>query len=363
MATYAVMIDPDFQQFVTVVKATADPSVDANWSNVGTNIQLGSIEDLNFIKSLWVVEDGSDLHVATQTSDGRVAYHVFDPGTDAWTTSDEFVSAAGGVPANLACSIALRSDGDVIVGYAADDGAEDEIWYSRKEGTWTRDTFLGNGGAGDNYNGVVIVRGASDRMHFFYKSDTDGDLLHRSLSSANSLDTVNQSVDTSVATFNFLCGPGVSYVSGATKVRVPYKDSDNGTSVAELDSGADPTITTDTNVGENVVVTVDGYSLHCLAIDGTTIHLVYASGLNNVHHDSNADDAGWGTDEDIITNNTATIGISCNVYTRGAKVLAFLFDDNGTIKYCEYPLAGGSIDKLSLVEFPDQNYYVGPFEI
>ncbi len=341
MSTYAVMIDGDaeFTQFIAVMKATSDPSVDGNWSNVGANINVGGINKARKIKSLWVFEDGSDLHVATQSDDGKVAYHVFDPGTDAWTTSDENVVTNNPPGGNHACSIALRSDGDRIIAYAGNDGGDDAIFYARNEASsWTTNVQVDGAATTDDYTGVVIVRGLSDRMHFFYKNDTDNDALHRSLSSANSLDTADQTVDATAATGqNLLFSPGVSYVSGATKVRAVYLDFGNKSSIVELDSGADPSFATQVNITDDGTI-VNGQLLLCLAVDGTTIHLLYSeSNTGDIFHDENDDDGGWGTDDeekDAVTCNR----ISCNVYTRGSKVLAYLYLDVATVKYDERTL-------------------------
>ena len=259
MATYAIMLARGGSEIVAM-KASSNPSVDANWSNQGGSVVLAQRGHINPVKSMWVYEDGSDLHVATQQLNGRVAYHVFDPGTDTWTTSDEFVVTNNPNVGFEACSIALRSDGDVIIGYSGNDAGDDAIFYARKEGaSWTTNVQVDGSASTNNYRGPVVVLGASDRVHFFYRNVSNVALssLHRSLSSANSLDTADQVIDTTVGGVSFIFAHGVSYVSGATKIRVLYLDFDDTISVVKLDSGADPTISTDTGVGDAATEIID----------------------------------------------------------------------------------------------------------
>jgi len=359
--TYAIMLYKS--RFIVAMKATADPNVDANWSQVDYTTNNG-----RDTVSLWCFETtGGDIRIASVDADGKIYNHIFDVGVGRFFFAPDFVvTNKPNLAEGVGVSISERSDGDRIILYTGDDANDDAVFYARREvTTWTTNIRV-DGGSAEHFTGAVVILGVSDRMHFFYNEDSGSaaTAYHRSLSSSNSLDTVDQAIDTTiVVNTNHPFGQAVSYVSGATKVRIPYVDADGSISIAKLDSGADPTLTTDTVVSALDVKVNNGTPVMCLAVDGTTIHLLFSDITDtDVFHDENADDAGWGTDEEII--DAATINrISCNVYTRGAKVLAFLFLDGTTAKYCEYPLAGGSIGKLSLVEFPDQNYYVGPFEI
>lgn len=316
------------------MKATSDPSVDGNWADVDFSLTGEPVV------SMWCFEDGGDIHIATQGAGGIVRYHVFDPGTDTFTTKNEVVVTNNPLAGFEAVSIAVRSDGDVIIGYAGDDAGDAAIFYAREEGSgWTTNVQVDGAATTDDYTGVVIVLGVSNRMHFFYRNDTDNDALHRSLSSANSLDTADQVIDATPNAINFVFAHGVSYVSGATKVRVPYLDSVQTASLAELDSGADPSIATSTGVSDtNVAVENNVSPVMCCAVDGTVLHLLFSqSSDEDIFHDSNADDAGWQTDDeekDAVTCNR----ISCNIYTRGSLVLAYLYLDDTTVKYDERSL-------------------------
>ncbi len=58
-------------------------------------------------------------------------------------------------------------------------------------------------------------------------------------------------------------------------------------------------------------------------------------------------------------------GVSANIYTRDTRIYyAYVYDDAGTTKYNEFQIgwAAGGLVLLSSAAFPDQNYFVGPFE-
>jgi len=323
---------------IVAMKATSDPAVDGNWADVDFSL-TGEL-----VVSMWCFEDSGDIHIATQGAGGIVRYHVFDPGTDTFTTKNEVVVTNAPLAGVEACSIAVRSDGDVIIGYAGQDGGDGAIFYAREEGAgWTTNVQVDGAASTNDYSGIVIVLGLSDRMHFFYFNDTLDDFLHRSLSSTNVLDTADQVIDaTGAFGLKLPHNHGVSYVSGATKVRVPYGDFNARISIAKFDSGADPTITTDAGVTAAGTSAINGNTIICLSVDGATLHLLWSdSATLDIFHDENDDDGGWGTDteeKDAVTCNR----ISCNVYTRGSLVLAYLYLDIATVKYAERSLAAAT---------------------
>ncbi len=89
MAKYIPTVSADFEELIMMKATQASPS-DSQWSVAGDKLTLapGRSRETTRDKIVVVssVEDGSDIHVVTQQESGRVAYHVFDPGTDAWMT-------------------------------------------------------------------------------------------------------------------------------------------------------------------------------------------------------------------------------------------------------------------------------------
>lgn len=331
MAFYAVLLDST-RKDVVVMKATSGPTLDGNWSSVR------SLSNDNAVDSLWAHQDGTDIHIATvEAVTGRIRYTRFSTATDLWVVKRENVVTPTNLTANLSCSLAIRSDGDVIILYTNNDGTNDRVDYARREAAvWTTDIQVDNAGS-VNWIAGSVVRGASDRMHFFFKDDTNGGGFQRTLRSDNTLEAFPSSYDPAVSARNHIFGQGVTYVSGgATKVRVPYAEGGANTRIAVFDSADSPTVThPDGNVGDNNTDVLNETPTHCLAIDAVTLHLVYADSVtNDVFRDENHDDDGWGTDVeelDAVTVNR----ISCNTYSRSGIKLAYVYDDAGTPKYRE----------------------------
>ena len=343
-AFYAVFVDTASatRSQVEVHKAT-DPTT--SWSSVATHD--GSAHE---VLSCWAHLTGTDIVICIQKATLIQSHrYVFSTTSDTFTVSFEGIGNSTGAVGTLdhAVSITLRSNGDHILGYQKEPesikGTKYRRYsYARRVGsTWTVDISIAANTGETHYDGGVVVLGASDRVHFFFSNHTSGITQHRSLSSGNSLDTI-ANVDTSVASLQKKHAPGVSYSSGgATKVRVPYVDSSGQLSMVKLDSGADPTITTDVNFSDNTVRIVNGSPVACTCNDGTTIHELYSdSGTSDLYRDQNANDGGWGTDVEVL--DAVTINrVSANVYDRSGAKLAYVYDDGGTVKYNEVALAAG----------------------
>ncbi len=147
MAKYIVLTTTDQAQ-LHVLKTTISTPGDGDWdSQDSSNSPRYTAAPEDAIISFWAYEFNSDIHIATQQASGRVAYHLFNPGDDTWTTVDEFVAAVGDtnfdeVPDQPGVSLSIRADGDVLVFYTyhqtTNDG--DGILYAREEGSgWTND--------------------------------------------------------------------------------------------------------------------------------------------------------------------------------------------------------------------------------
>lgn len=342
-------------------KAT-DPS--SSFSNVGTDFAVTSG---NTIVGMATVQDGSKIHVATcdytSVLTVDIRYHVFDCSTDTWTTTNETIKdnlAAVGTNSPGAVAIGIRSDGDIIVLYngasAAVMGTDyNRVKYARREAAvWTVDVAVDNAGAA-HWMVDGLVRGASDRMHFFFKDDTADDGYQRCLTSANALEAFPAAYDTTLCT-NAGGGiqGGVSYVSGGTtKVRFPVTDATLSDRLSvKLDSADAPTVSTDADItGTNSThASTSGISYNCgMAANGTTLYFVYNDDFatGNIYFISNANDAGWSATPTLIDGSPATyaVWVYPNIYTRGSNIVIGLvwYGSSDGVKYNEYTLvAGGS---------------------
>lgn len=341
---YTVLIDSADNSLVEVHKAT-DPT--SSFVEQDSGNKPNTTDD---VKSIWVHQEGTDLHVGHGEHDGtstvRYGYSVFHMATDLWdgTIVNEEIEASvtslDGL--DLSISISVRSDGDVVVLY---NGATDSIHgqdrdrvdYRRREGgTWSAAIAVDNA-AEFSWFGSIIVRGSSDRMHFFFKDDDASDAYQRTLTSGNSLESFPSAGDTATDAVNHVFGPGISYDDGGTqRVRCPYADGSGQVSYAEFDSGDTPgAFTINADVGDNTVErAIERHVLACLSVDGTDEHLLYANDADqDLYHDKND-----GTDTEVL--DAVTINhISCNVYDRSGTKLAYVYDDGGTIKYNEVDIA------------------------
>jgi hypothetical protein len=337
MATYAILLSRGADELVAF-KATSDPTTESNWSQQDTAIKVRDGE-LYPIRSVWVYESGSDLHVVTQQYNTRVAYHVFDPGTDTWTTRDEIAAPIGGLGAglqsspNIGAGVVLRSDGDVVVACNGWDatGAISGIYYTVKSGgSWSTPVIVQGSATGLG----AVVLGASDRTHFLYSLGTT--IRHRSLSSTDVLDTAKDAATDGVAGGRHNVGPGVSYVSTQTKVRVPYEDTNGYGRMIKFDSGAGPTIATEKwTDGTNLVETFVGVSLLAATNKGTDLYAVYVNDTDSdIDYDKNADDGGWGTDAQAVSAITATT-LSANYYDRSGDKLGLLWENGSDQVRCD----------------------------
>lgn len=338
---------------VRAFKAT-DPTT--SFSNVGSDITVTSG---NTIVGLAAIQQGDMIHVAS--TDGTLSsldlrYHAFDMSSDTWTISNEAIATGFDTAATTTAvhvDINIRSDGDVIVLYNGQRITvtlpRETVYYARREGgTWTADIEISNSGTVNWYAGGII-RGTSDRMHFFMVNDSTSDAYQRTLTSANSLEAFPASFDTSVNTSQSgILQMGCSYdASGTQKCRYPYQDS-GGTSVssAKFDSADTPTVTTDVDI-TGTSGTESDYHRNCMVADGTTLYHIYVDSNSDILYQTNANDGGWSAVTTLVT--ATSNGVRGNIISRAGRiVLAYVYNNSTTPIYNE----------LDIRAAPDQ-----PFDI
>lgn len=234
-AIYVLLRDRATLDDVEVWKQTSDGAAFtkvATWTLVGEFI------------SCWGVAVGDTIHIACVDT-ANVRYRTFSMATDTWGVAETVVTSSGG-----ACSLAVRSNGDVIVVHAGSatvkNVAYGRVRYSRRvNGTWTTNIAVDAGGE-INYRPQPIFVGAADMLHLFWYAPGTSQGFQRSLSAGNVLGTQVQWTSTTSGQIM----QGASWVEGGvTKVRglhvVP--DPNNVDTYpayeVEFDSAATPTIT------------------------------------------------------------------------------------------------------------------------
>jgi len=101
-----------------------------------------------------VVQDGDILHIATLINDGGIEYqyNTFNMATDAWVIANELIDVSDAGGNFYWISIAVRSDGDVVVVYAGEldrvmGGDKIRVDFNiRTTGTWGGPQALDAGG-------------------------------------------------------------------------------------------------------------------------------------------------------------------------------------------------------------------------
>jgi len=320
-----------------------------------------------------VAVDDDTLHIAwyTDASSGEYRYKNFNMADDTWdAAATELIDTATNNPTLPWISIAVRSDGDVVVAYAGD---TDQVMGGKKErvdvnirtsGTWGGPVALD--AAGDNhYGNPNCVLGTNDFIHFVWQetnltADPPAgwrDIEARTVDpSDNTLSTLVRNPD-EASTSALLGVPNlVSYDDAGTQriewvfpqatinIRSQGSTEDVNDEIVAPDN-TDEVTTLDPHINGEVFI-------GSLAVESTNLHLLFSGGGTagvdqDLYYTKSTDDgATWDTETEEI--NAITINfISGNVYVRGADtVLAYVYDDGGVQKYNEKVLIAGAVDLI-----------------
>jgi hypothetical protein len=330
---------------LVAMKATTDPPADADFAQTGGRVVISNDDGHNkYIGSLWAWEDSSDIHVLTQSASGRVAYSVYDPGTDAWTIENETVVTPGDTNFDQAPTIAVvsgasRADGDVVcvARYTDGSGFQRLRVFTREASVWTNRGAADGGAASTDYNAVSVVGpDSSDRISWAYKDETNDDVDLNSISSANAIAGATEIDATASFTRTYIVGRGD--ISSNT-IYIPYLDSDGHPQEASWTSGASPT----PSIVE--ISAVDANVSLCLALRSNgDRHITYSDvTTDDLWRDVNSG-GGYGTDteiEDAITH----ILSSCRINEPSAVDLDYFYLDSTTWHFGTVEIeAGGPAD-------------------
>ncbi len=342
-------------------KAT-DPSI--SWTEQDTGGRPSTGATLSHVAS---INDGTIIYVTSYSSastDGY-DYFTFDTSTDLWDIDDPMDNPTNR-PDQPWASIALRSDGDVIVAYAGATDKEmgdpkERVDYARREGgSWGGNVGIALDAGGDiHYGHPFALLGTNDGVHIFWQKATStvtdppvswesGE--GRTLDSGNTLSTVSLSAG-SVGNCYSGYGNGVFYdpagtprmifagcdfTSGANITVKTFKPatedgSDNISLASQENDGTDP----DPYNGGGDIGIVSIVELN------TVLHLLFSGGGGagvdqDVYYQTSTDDgATWSTATEELDAITCNF-ISANIYVRGTDiVMAYVYDDAGDQKYNE----------------------------
>ena len=310
--------------------------------------------------------DDNIIHIIAWISD-RHEYYTFDMDTDQWVI-DEAVTDTdiqSTPPDQPWASIAVRSDGDIVVVYGGEtdasmgDEKERVDVNIRTSGTWSGPTSLDSGGD-KHYGNPNCVLGTNDFVHCLWQHTEDTAFDPPTIWNATqgrSIDPADDSLSTvdlsSADTADVLLGQtnAITYDDGGTQRiiisggRLTLLHTAQGTESSNDILLTAPAVletltaefyeNTEVGIATTVALNAD---IHCLYSGGGTAGV--DQDLYYITSTDNGDS--WSTETEEIDAITVNF-ISANIYVRGADtVMAYLYDDGGVQKYNEKVLIAGA---------------------
>lgn len=353
---YIVMESSETDAIMMMMKSSNNGQT---WAEVdGAN--RPTTTDLESVDSQYVSGDKS-IHIVHHSGNPTV-YHRFrtsDHATspDTWEITNETIKATAG-ETDQSAAMAVRSDGTVVAFYRDSDGSNQGIFYKIRStgGTWGAENDLDNT-ASTEFTGVKCVRGASDKIHIFYKDTTGENIYHKSLNSSNTLSS-RELVEADPKQPG--AGQQISMTepvywdsSGNEKIMIGVLDDTDNLlySVVITNDGAPETRKqiSDSTVRNDPDGMTSRMPVADMVVDATdnTVYVVYSRiSDQNIYLDKATNDGGWGTDVLQTTVIRGCDNIRGNVYVKstGARVYGFLYADNpanwtGRTYYDEYVIA------------------------
>jgi len=322
---YCVMEnDVDFNRMVLNKSADGGQS----WSIVddANRPTQGDLEMVGMALS----DAGDDLHFIYTTSNVeygifRVSTHATNPDTYELTDENAVSSPADG-SSDQAASLAILSDDSVFAVYNDSDGTNNRCKFVERNGSWSGSTTIDSTASVDIEDCWVIKEAGSDKLHFFYRDETNLDLYHNSKASGAGLGT-RESFETDALGNRWTCYP-VAWTSGSDeKVLIAYVDASDGLlySVQITNDGSPETrkqISTTTvhmmTTAGNENDTGGRYPVAALAVDnvGTVFCFFARASDGNIYRTELGDgDSAWSSDTLFETAIDDTHQLVCQYFT------------------------------------------------
>lgn len=320
---------------------------DAVWSEQdGTNrIDLGSGNTINDISIrlhdhiIYIVtlDRGSE---AIHFSRYAVSSHATN--ADEWLETATSLGnySAPWVGYNVDIEVVSASNITVLMGGALErvHGTDyNRAVYRKWNGSsWGSETQIDAGGQVDYY-AQASAKGASNKVHFTYKDQTNNDLDHRSVTDAGTLGTIH-TLRASVGGTRIL-NSGVYYDDAGVE-RITFCGS-SATDVFAwvIDDDGTPTQQTVTTDNHNGLPSIS------VDTDNDTTYVIWSENTDDdIHYSSSVDAGSWASSTEIVTGLTQS-PLSSNIYTidNGDKVIGFSYGDSGN-QYNEYVIEAASTD-------------------
>ncbi len=326
---------------IDVYKAT-DPT--DSWALQDDGNSPGSLGNL---VGYSVTQKGDVLYIASARDIGYYFYSEFDMSANTWSVANQTIELVANDPTFPWISIAVRSDGDVVVVYAGSTDAEmgndkERVDYNVRTGTtWGGPVALDAGGD-THYGNPNCVLGTNDFVHVIWQRTTETandpptSWTGSQGASVDSSDDSLSSVDNNTSdTAGILLGLSnlVTYDdSGTQRVLVNgHVGGDLLTLRGEEDTGGPPEDLVFEGFGRLEAFTAEGYINGEVGIStyvalGVDIHSLYSgggtAGVNQDLYYTKSDDNGinWDTETEEI--DTITVNyVSATIYVRGSDTV------------------------------------------
>ncbi len=334
---YALIREP-VSDYFSIYKADSDDPT-SGW----TEVDSGNRPSTVFVLGAWVL-DGDIIHIAAVGGGASPGYEYlqFNTSTDLWVTGAfAEIDAVTDQPDQFWISIAVRSDGDVVVAYAGVTDAEmgndkERVDVNiRTSGTWGGPVALDAGGD-KHYGNPNCVLGTNDFVHCVWQR-TDSPLNDPPVSwdiiEGRSVDPSDDSLSTTELTSE---GAGTNPLIGIPNI-VTYDDS--GTqrigisgfaSILELDTTLATEVSNDIDlaadgiheaISPQVRITNEFVRTTFAALD-VDIHCFYSGGgaagvdLDLYYMTSTDDGNSWSAPTEELDGVTVNF-ISADIYAKG----------------------------------------------
>jgi hypothetical protein len=308
-----------------------------------------------------IVQDGDTLYIIHSGSGDDIVHHVFymsDHATtpDEWGTVDELVYE--NFVLDLQCvGIAYLSTGEKFAGYMRNDGSNERVFMKvTASGVWGSEVEIDTTGSVDFYGPMLVREVDSDKVHIFYKDQTNGDIYHKSWTSGGGLSSrelVEGDAGTDPANeLSMLCP--VSWKDGTDEkiTIVVQDDSDDYLYSVVITNDGSPETRRQVN---SVATHFDGGSSRrptaCLAVDGTDVYCFFAdTSTQDLWYTKSANDGSWDTPTEFLDGRTIDAISGGKITTGGSDYIGVFFDDgsdgySGNIWYDEL-LLSDTVDDL-----------------
>jgi hypothetical protein len=353
---YTIIEPAETDNDMLMVKSTDGGAswAEVDGSNRPTTTDLEAVDVQQVTDTLWILHQGVSDNVKLHKF--RMSDHSTNP--DTWELTDEAVRTVSNSPTDQSVAIAVLSDNRVRGFWAENDGTYDRLYYDTRNtgGSWNGSPLLVDNTASTDFAHVMVTVGASDKVHIFYKDETNDTIYHKSLSSGGvpgSRHTVESDAIAGGISYNAMTEAVYWDNAGTEELMIVVHDSDEYLySVVISDDGtpdsrkaaSDNTCARDCGGSRQTNAT--------LAIDAATdtAWLLYVQGSGqagtNILRDSAENDGGWGTDATELSASN-TDWVRAQVYTRsGTKYLGYIYDagsagGTGFIEHAEYEIPTG----------------------